>query len=286
MTDIRNGHIQGDLTISPSLTDPGLLSVNLLEETTSSSGISILNSNLKIGKKIQFKNSGVFSTDLQLQNDNLFKVQNNAGSIQVSTSIGKGLQISDTSGDTVITSTTDSIDENTGSLITLGGAVVKKTLNVCENVNALDGIHLFKNTAGAQNVIDVINTNISGKSSVYFKNSSGLSKLEIGWGNSGAVSPLNDNSYIQSLNGSELLLRADSQDCIKLSTNGSVDFFSTLASSSSSAGAVKLLGGLSISNTTDATSVSSGGTFTTSGGASISKKLFLGSSLNMLYQQY
>lgn len=54
---------------------------------------------------------------------------------------------------------------------------------------------------------------------------------------------------------------------------------STQPSTNASSGSFLLSGGISITNNTDATSISSGGTFTTLGGASISKKLFVGNNL-------
>jgi len=54
---------------------------------------------------------------------------------------------------------------------------------------------------------------------------------------------------------------------------------STQQSINASSASFVLSGGISILNTTDASSVSSGGTFTSLGGASISKKLFVGESL-------
>lgn len=65
-------------------------------------------------------------------------------------------------------------------------------------------------------------------------------------------------------------------------TLSTVDFISqvrilnTTATSSSSTGALLLSGGLSISNTTDAVSLTSGGTFYTAGGISITKSMFIG----------
>lgn len=280
MADIKNSHIQGDLTISSNLNEIGSLNTNFIEEATPSSGVSILLSDLKIGKKTQFKNNGSLTTDLQLDNDNLFKIVNNTGPVNILTSGAKGIIISDTTGNVLINSTTDSIDENTGSLITTGGAVVGKTLTVKENVRALDGLSFFKNTASSQNVIDIVNTNVNGSSSIVFKNSSEASKLEIGYGNSGLSFPLNDTSFIQSVAGSELLIRANSQNSIKLSTNASVDFYSTLSSTSSTSGSVRFQGGLSISNITDATSSTNGGSFTTAGGLAIGKKLFIGDTVN------
>jgi hypothetical protein len=281
MSDILNGHIQGDLTISPSFTDTGTLHTNLFEETTLNSGITIDNSDLKIKKSVKFKNTGGLTTDLTLNNSNEFSLTNNSGSVKILSLSTKGIEIASSSGDVLITSTTDSVDEFTGSLITNGGAVVKKTLNVKENINALDGVHTFTNTTGSQNVIEVKNTSLSGSSAVVYKDQADIVKLEVGYGNSLVGSPLNNISYIQSTNGSELALRGNSTDSIKISTNGSVDFYSTVASTNSTSGAIRVLGGISISNATDATSYTNGGSFTTAGGMSISKQLFLGNSYNL-----
>lgn len=54
----------------------------------------------------------------------------------------------------------------------------------------------------------------------------------------------------------------------------------TTASTSSVTGSVRLLGSIAISNTTDATSSVSGGTFSSAGGISVAKKIFVGSSIN------
>lgn len=281
MSEFLTSHIQGDLTISPSFTDTGTLHSNFLEETTLNEGISINTSSLSTKKDIKFKNSGSLSTDLQLDSQSSFNIVNNAGMIKILSDSTKGIVINDTNGNVEITSTVDSIDEFTGSLITSGGAVIGKTLNIKENLNTLDGVSSFQNTNGSQGVVNIVNTNSSGTSSISFKNSSDVDKLQIGWGNSTAISPLNDVSYLQSVNGSELVIRANSQDSIKISTNGSVDFYSTLSSSSITSGSMRLLGGISISNTTDASAVASGGTFTTAGGMSIGKKLYLGDTLNI-----
>lgn len=281
MSVINNSHIQGDLHISSNTNEIGKLNTNFIEESTSSSGVSILLSDLKLGKKTQFKNNGSFTTDLQLENSNIFKIINNTGDINILTSGNKGILISDTTGNVLINSTTDSINENTGSLITTGGAVIGKTLTVKENVVSLDGVNSFKNTASSQNVVDIVNTNINASSSIVFKDSLEANKLEIGYGNSGLSSPLNDTSFIQSVSGSELLIRANSLNSIKLSTNASVDFYSTLSSSSSTVGSVRFQGGISISNNSDATTPTNGGSFTTAGGLSIAKKLFVGDTLNL-----
>jgi hypothetical protein len=61
----------------------------------------------------------------------------------------------------------------------------------------------------------------------------------------------------------------------------STSIVSTEVSSSVSSGSVRISGGITISNTTDASSVTSGGTFLTLGGASIGKTLYVGTTLNV-----
>lgn len=64
------------------------------------------------------------------------------------------------------------------------------------------------------------------------------------------------------------------------STTSFINLPLTSASTSGSLGALRLAGGIGISNTTDATSTSNGGTFTTNGGAAVAKKLYVGFSSN------
>ena len=284
MSDIRSGHIQGDFTISSSVTDTGTLHVDLFEEATSSAGIFIASSILKVGNGVNFTNDTAFVTRLDLAdngNSNIFSVTNNAGPIDVFSKGGKGISISETTGNVLITGTADSVDEFTGSLITNGGAVIGKTLNVKEDVNGLNGLHKFTNTTTVENVMDIKNTSTSGHSSIYFKDTAGTSKLELGYGNSLVAAPLASVAYIQSKGGSELFFRGDATDSFKIATNGSLTFYSTIASTSSSTGALKIQGGVGISNATDATSSTNGGSLTTTGGVAIAKKLFVGGQVDV-----
>lgn len=69
-------------------------------------------------------------------------------------------------------------------------------------------------------------------------------------------------------------------DTIALQTF-SLSCLSTQSSSNASSGSIVVNGGISIINTTDASSVTLGGTFTTLGGASIGKGLYVGNLLNV-----
>lgn len=68
---------------------------------------------------------------------------------------------------------------------------------------------------------------------------------------------------------------------LKLETDGTVTASNTTASFSSATGAFRLVGGLSISNTTDAVSANNGGTFSTAGGLAVAKKVFVGTDLSV-----
>jgi hypothetical protein len=63
--------------------------------------------------------------------------------------------------------------------------------------------------------------------------------------------------------------------------DGTVTMTNTTATTSSSTGALRISGGFSTSLTTDATSATNGGTFTTPGGAAIAKSLWVGTTLNI-----
>lgn len=282
MTDINNAHIQGDLTISANTSvdnGTGILYTDFIKETTTSSGVSIVNSDLLVSK-IRLLN-GSEETLLQLSPGDTFTLLNEGGDVLVQSRGGKGIKINKDTGNIYIDSLQDSVDSNTASIITPGGISIGKSILVQQNITGLDGLHELKNTVSTETVLNITNTSSSGYSSVSFKNNSNLSKLNIGYGNGLVTSPLDGTAYIQSENGSELLFRGDSTDSFKISTNGSLDFYSTVASTSNNTGSLRLLGGLSISNTTDASSSTNGGTITTSGGAAIAKSLHLGSYFNM-----
>jgi hypothetical protein len=66
-----------------------------------------------------------------------------------------------------------------------------------------------------------------------------------------------------------------------LSANGGITSSLSSASTSNSTGALRLVGGIGINNTTDATDVTNGGTITTAGGLAVAKKVFVGSSLDV-----
>lgn len=79
-----------------------------------------------------------------------------------------------------------------------------------------------------------------------------------------------------------IVLSASTIDQITLQTNGSVILASDTVSSNSSSGALVLQsGGLSINETSDSSNISNGGALTVAGGASVSKDVFIGGSINL-----
>lgn len=110
----------------------------------------------------------------------------------------------------------------------------------------------------------------------------------VNFNSSGQISILGTSVALRS--GSPLLFSTN--DKITLSTDLTIDaavslavnpvtkFTNTTASTTSANGAIRISGGISLSNTTDAVSFTSGGTFTTAGGLAIAKKLYVGGDSN------
>lgn len=299
MSNIKNTHIQGNLTLSANTSNvadhgSGILLTDFIQETTESAGIKMLNTDLDI------YSTGLESSVIRLTNDILdtavlslngssnvsgngvksLTVINNSGDSFIQSKGGLGLQISQTTGNVTIQSTAESIDSNTASLVLRGGLSVNKSLVVDTEIMGIDGYHFLQNTVSAERVLKIKNTSTSGYSSIDFLDSSDTLRLQIGYGNSGTSSPFTSQSYIGSSAGT-LLLRSNNTDSILLKTDGSVEFKNSSASTSYTTGAINSLGGVSISNTTDAVGIANGGGLTIAGGASIAKKVFIGTDLDV-----
>lgn len=299
MSNIKNAHIQGNLTISANANNvgdhgSGVFFTDYIQETTSSAGIRILNSNLDL------YNVAAEQTQLRLTNDLIETAQlllngsanvsgngvrsltilNNSGDTYVQSKGGIGIKIAETTGNTTIQSTAESINSTTAALIVMGGASINKSIIVDKEIRGNDGYHLLYNTATSESVLQIQNTSTSGYSTVDFKDDSGVLKLQIGYGNSTSASPLTSQAYVQSSSGT-LLLRSNNTDSMLLESDGSVEFKHSTPSTSYTTGAITSLGGIAISNTTDATAVGNGGALSIAGGSSIAKRLFVGTDLSV-----
>lgn len=299
MSNIKNAHIQGNLTLTANTSNigdhgSGILFTDYIQESTSDSGIQFLNSNLDL------YSAGLEQTQLRLTNDLIettqlllngssnvsgngvrsFTIINNSGDSYLQSKGGIGIKISETSGNVIIQSTTESINSTTASFRVIGGASVNKSLIVDSEIRGNDGYHLLYNTTTAESVLQIENTSTGGYSTIDFKDSNDILRLQIGYGNSTSTSPLTSQAYIQSSSGS-LLLRSNNTDSILLETDGSVEFKHSTASTSYTTGAITSLGGIAISNITDAAGIGNGGSLSVAGGVSIAKKLYTGTDVNL-----
>lgn len=299
MSNIKNAHIQGNLTLSANTSNvgdhgSGILLTDYIQETTSNGGIQFLNSNLDL------YSVGLEQTQLRLTNDltetsqlllngsanvsgngiKSFTIINNSGSSYIQSKGGIGIKIIETSGNVTIQSSTESINSTTAALVVTGGVSINKSIIVDREIRGNDGYHLLYNTTTAESVLQIENTSTGGYSAIDFKDSSDTLRLQIGYGNSTSSSPLTSQAYIQSSSGS-LLLRSNNTDSMLLETDGSVEFKHSTASTNYTSGAITSLGGIAISNTTDATGIGNGGALSIAGGTSIAKKLFVGTDVNL-----
>lgn len=103
--------------------------------------------------------------------------------------------------------------------------------------------------------------------------------LKIGWNNADYIIDTNKTGTGDS---SQLILQTNNNiEQIKLLRNGTLYTSSTMSSLNSSTGGLVMMGGLSIQCSSDAISLTQGGSFSISGGGSVMKSLYIGNVLNI-----
>ena len=103
--------------------------------------------------------------------------------------------------------------------------------------------------------------------------------LKLGWNTSNYIISTNKTG---SGNSTQLILQTNShEEQIKLLTDGTIYMSSTTKSINSSTGGLVVTGGISIKNTNDCTSLTTGGAMTINGGVSIKKSAYIGNNLNI-----
>ena len=164
-----------------------------------------------------------------------------------------------------------SIDVST-NIYTFSGRTVQDTEMLLKSSGIFNNGYMSSLSNGTQNVLSRWYS--SGGSSV-----STYSRLNIGY---------NTSSYIISTEqegGSALydiiIETSGNSEQIKLSTNGQV-YFNKNIDSTSTSGTIVSLGGITSKSTVDSVDLNNGGSMTLMGGASISKKLKIGSDLTLL----
>lgn len=180
-----------------------------------------------------------------------------------------------------INNTTNSTSStNGGTFTTAGGAGISKKLYIGESLTVSDQAITTVQSQGQGINFRSLNRNVITSST----NDLTMNSFEGGTITTGATINSASTVYISgppAVSGAGTLSNRYSL----LVSSGTTRFDApiigndTTASTSPTTGALTLLGGIGISNTTDSSSENSGGTFTTAGGAAIKKKLFVGTSL-------
>jgi len=176
-----------------------------------------------------------------------------------------------------ITNTTDAISTtNGGALTTSGGAAVAKQLYVGSNTFVAGNVGIGTTTANGM---------------LQFPNNFANRKIVL-WEGSNS-----DNDYVGFGLNSPLLRyqclatssfhvfyagvnSTTSVELFRIAGTGIISAPGTTVSTSNTTGVLTLAGGIGISNTTDATSATNGGTFTSAGGGAFSKSLWIGGTMN------
>ncbi len=209
-------------------------------------------------------------------------------------------------GQTVFSSTEETTNSSTGAVrISSGGLYVNKSIILGSSSNSILGLDFNQRYDFSGNVLGHLN--IQSKTSGIIHRQRNFSfdgdnsvdnLLEIyGLGTPSAdtnteflqvgYSSSSTSYNIRTLNTGTGSIRTlsiqtgSNTDQIKLLTSGSVSLSSTTASTSSTSGALNLVGGLSINNTTDASSHTNGGTITSAGGMAIAKTGYIGGRLRV-----
>lgn len=201
------------------------------------------------------------------------------------------------------TNNTATTSPTTGSLMLAGGIGISNTTNSSSYLNGgslttSGGAGIEKDIfTGGKLDISAVNTsvfqvsnvgvNFRSRNRILTTSSSAntvFNSFDGGSINTTAVIPLSSTVYIESPpsisgGGSITSLYSLFINSGDFGTNGVITSSNTTSSVSSVTGAVKLLGGLGISFSTDAVSATSGGSFTTSGGLAVTKKIYTGSGL-------
>jgi hypothetical protein len=217
-------------------------------------------------------------------------------------------------GGIIIHNTTNTINNSTGSIITDGGVFINKDLNVQKNViigtnNGDTNSNLLLNNP--RNIIS-INHSIGNFSTINFSDDNNLfsikhdqNQFSIGKNTinvsqdsfigintttninadltfkSNGIINIDDNiGSLKILGGNDI----NNSTFIELHTNdinikGHVTFNDTTISSNSSSGSVIMNGGVSLYNTMNSSSITSGGALTIGGGISIEKDVYIGGNI-------
>jgi hypothetical protein len=184
------------------------------------------------------------------------------------------------------TDTTQATSSSTGSIEIAGGLAIAKNVFIGTNLytggNVGVGTSLNVNSELTMVKNSVIGLNTLGGSDDGFLCLSGSGTSSASRG--GVITLFGQESSGNGsvrVNGTTIDLLTASTSRLVVQASGVVSMSSTVASSAPGVGAVVLQGGLSIANTTNSSNATSGGTFSTAGGAAIAKDMYIGGNLHV-----
>ncbi len=257
---------------SLSATESGYLT-SITAGTASASKALVVDSNKDIASIRNVSMTGTLSGGTTISHSSTYT--NTLATATTSNSTGALIL----SGGIGISLTTDaSSSTNGGTLSTAGGAAIAKTLYVGTAINTKK-ISLTDTNVSQ---LTITNSSASSTANATFTNDTGRS-FDMGVRGSTATTPA--NFYIYDTTNTAFRLTMDTSGTITL--NGSITISSagiltipnSTASTTNATGAIVSSGGIGINLTTDASSITNGGTLSTAGGAAIAKKLYVGSTL-------
>ena len=188
-----------------------------------------------------------------------------------------------------ITGTTDASSSTTGSLIVSGGIGLSKKLTI--NTSTQD-----YSLTGNNDIFYLQGLKAATNAAYSFFNSTGDNSIDTLIKIYGKGTPLSltntESLYLGTTSGTDYVIKtlftgtgtarslilstAGNLNQIVLQTDNTVSLSGTTASTSNTTGTLKLVGGIGISNTTDAVSSTNGGTFTSAGGGAFAKSVYIG----------
>jgi hypothetical protein len=203
---------------------------------------------------------------------------NNANTMQFYTNAaGSAAMMISATGGLNITSTTDATSATNGGVLTIGGgAAVAKQLYVGSGAFVTGNVGIGTTTTNGS--LQFSNSLINRKIVLYEGSNSDNDYCGFGINNATIrYQCLAVGSYHVFYAG---VNSTTSVELFRIAGTGIISAPATITSTSSTTGSLLLSGGIGISNTTDATSVVNGGTFTSAGGGAFAKSLWLGGAMN------
>jgi len=187
------------------------------------------------------------------------------------------------SGGISISSTTDANSSSSGGTFTTGGGIaVKKSMYIANTLNIGDTPLSFNHT-------QYQGTNFRSMNRILTSTSTDNLMINTFEGGSIITNNTLSNASTVYIQGPPTVTSGTGSITTSYSLwvsggntriDNSLILGGTTASTSPSTGVIVLQGGIGITNTTDASSISNGGTFTTAGGVSVAKTLYVGNNIN------